>query len=422
MSGYEELIGRHLEVGRGDLAAEVARKALQEDPDCAHLYGLLAMAMLQGSEGREAALECAQRGRALDPEDFTCRLAEIEVLLALNWMYDAAARAEDSLRQSPDAPMAWYQLGRAKFQAERWKEAEAAAEQGVTLAPDDVELRNLLSAARLRLKRRSDESEEIHGTLALDPENDSSHALAAVIALRDGRGADAARHARESLRLDPGDSSTLLLVHLTAKASNPVYGYVTGVRASWPRLSAFVLQMSMLGLIYAALSLVGALSDGSLDSARMLPWTPWAVLLVVLVMWWDTVWDAQLHFVPEVRGLMLRRQRLALGLQSAFHGLAAVALAGALLGIAPLCCAVLPLLAIGAQLRGLVDPLLPIHRLVHFALLAVYVLVGFFATVIGFQAEADVPVITLVTAIVGILERIISLLLKRGRYLDPHSL
>ncbi len=119
----------------------------------------------------QRALELARRENGLAPDDLRPRFVEVQALLMMRQVEEAAAAAEATLLEAPGNADAQYQLGLARMAQERMEEAEAALRKALELAPEHTAALNDLAVLLLAMDRVDEGRQMLERVLALRPDD-----------------------------------------------------------------------------------------------------------------------------------------------------------------------------------------------------------------------------------------------------------
>jgi tetratricopeptide (TPR) repeat protein len=154
-----------LQLGNPRLAARIARKALDEQPDNARAMALLAMAE-QSCGALDEAIALAEKAVGLQPRDAGLLALLGELLLKKERREDAARHLEQSVRINPRSAQALAKLAEALDDADK---AERILQRALRLRPRDAQL--LFQSGELLFKQgRAREAEQaFRDALKADP-------------------------------------------------------------------------------------------------------------------------------------------------------------------------------------------------------------------------------------------------------------
>jgi tetratricopeptide (TPR) repeat protein len=159
-----------------------------------------------------AAAGLAQAGRGFSPRARAAGAAALLLLLAgISWQRQAAYRdAEtlwrDTVRRTPDAWMAWNNLGLEAARQGRLDEALLDFEESLRLHPRHQQAETNLGFANLQLGRLEDAIAHYERALQLDPRFARAHADLGLALARAGRWEEASPHLQQALLLQPDDA------------------------------------------------------------------------------------------------------------------------------------------------------------------------------------------------------------------------
>jgi tetratricopeptide (TPR) repeat protein len=221
-------------------AVPAAREALAADPQNAHAHALLALALSNLEQPRDA-VEAARRAVALDPELAFAHYVLGHALFDYDDVSGAERAAREALRLDPDA-QSYSLLAQVLARRSQWQEALEAAERGLEIDPENTSCANLRALALSHLGRGGEAEAALRETLALDPDDARAHANRGWMLLRQGNPDQALESFRDALRLDPTSDWARSGIVEALKARKGVYrlflyyslwmGSLTG-RARW---------------------------------------------------------------------------------------------------------------------------------------------------------------------------------------------
>jgi protein O-GlcNAc transferase len=132
-------------------------------------------------------------------------LKHIQALLASGAVPDAEAAAGELVRQAPQEPEAWFQLGMALLRGKKLAEAEGAFRQVVGLNPEDARTWNNLSVV-LRLQGKAGEAEPCsRRAVKLQPAAAGHWLNLASSQFNQHKFAEAAENIRKAIEINPND-------------------------------------------------------------------------------------------------------------------------------------------------------------------------------------------------------------------------
>jgi tetratricopeptide (TPR) repeat protein len=204
--------------------------SLQDTPDRALAYTMLAMCMINTKKRREA-LEFAKQALQLEPE-----LSYAHYVLAYCYARSSQLRLAmpaitEALRLDPQASEYWafkaylHLCAASKFTMSEAKHALESAEQGLSCNPHDAQCMQLKARALLALNRKSEAFNALKSALAIDPIDADSHELRAWLALEGGQSVEAREFYAEALRLNPGSASARTGLLSAMRAKHLIYRF-----------------------------------------------------------------------------------------------------------------------------------------------------------------------------------------------------
>ncbi|MDH7569696.1 MAG: tetratricopeptide repeat protein, partial [Armatimonadota bacterium] len=241
MTPYLERANLLLQQGRFEMAEQLLRHALGEDPDDPVAHTLLSVALAHQGRLEEATRE-ARSAIHLAPDFAYAHYALADALARRERLKEAEAAVEEAIRLDPEDPDHFGLQASIFLRQRRWNETLNAADQGLRLDPEHDACTNLRAMALVNLGRHEEAAATIEGALARDPENAFTHANRGWALLHQRRHREALECFREALRLDPQLEWARLGVVESLKARHLLYGWMLryflwmsrlGTRAQW---------------------------------------------------------------------------------------------------------------------------------------------------------------------------------------------
>lgn len=119
----------------------------------------------------ERALELARREKGLATDDLRPRFVEVQALLMMRRVEEAASAAESTLELAPTNADAHYQLGLARMAQQRMEEAEGSLRKALDIAPEHTAALNDLAVLLLSDQRIEEGKQLLERVLILRPDD-----------------------------------------------------------------------------------------------------------------------------------------------------------------------------------------------------------------------------------------------------------
>jgi len=316
-----------LEQQRYELAEDVLRQALAQDPDSGIVHSLLAFSLKRDRDQLAAASLAAERGVHLAPDEPFSYYALAAVQEARNQTKPAIESIKQAITLEPlDARLYGFQA-HLSIKLQRWREALEAAETGLSLDAEDSACASARVLALERLGRVVDAVGEADRAVRNDPDSADAHAGLGWAKLRAGKYREAQESFREALRLDPSSEFARQGMIAALNSSNLVFRTFDNLMARISRMSSGMQWALMLGLFFGARILNDVAETHAWLRPYVLPITL-AYLLFVMMTWiMQPLFNTLLRFHPFGRYLLSRKEVWASQL------IAGAILAGAAVGL-----------------------------------------------------------------------------------------
>ena len=180
------------DAGRDREAEPLFRRALELDPENPQPGDVLLHLYADPEERRERAAEAARRWER--EEDAQALLDEGTQRLAAGDAAGALELLERAAPHFPDLEPAWFNLGMAAYQAERWATVERAFTRAAELKPDRAASHYFRGLALVHLGRCRDAVTALERSVELDADRYQAHYYLAGCYTELGDSAAAARH------------------------------------------------------------------------------------------------------------------------------------------------------------------------------------------------------------------------------------
>lgn len=161
--------------------------------------------------------------------------------------HDEAIRAlKTAVKEDKTDHQAWYFLGLAQKQLDKFEDASKSLKNAVNLQSDFAPAHLALAYVRLHTNKHADAIREAESLLAIEPGNAEAHYIISAANLRGGNREVALRHASTAIELNPGFGPAYLLKSQTI-VSFVGYSPVSSSTESWDvRKSRFLEAMNAL--------------------------------------------------------------------------------------------------------------------------------------------------------------------------------
>lgn len=297
-----------LEQQRYELAEDVLRQALAQDPDSGTVHSLLAFSLKRDRDQLPAAALAAERGVHLAPDEPFSYYALASVQEARNQNQLAIESIKQAIALEPlDARLYGFQA-HLHMKLQQWREALEAAETGLSLDAEDSACASARVLALERLGRVFDAVGEADRAVRNDPDSSDAHAGLGWAKLRAGKYREAQESFREALRLDPSSEFARYGMITALNSSNFVFRVFDNLMARISRMSSGMQWALMLGLFFGARALNQVAETQTWLRPYVLPITL-AYLLFVMMTWiMQPLFNTLLRFHPFGRYLLSRKE------------------------------------------------------------------------------------------------------------------
>jgi protein O-mannosyl-transferase len=180
----------------------VRRAAFVENPDSEKMNEDLATMLLDQGKASEA-LEYAQRGVEIAPEQSFSHLVLGRVLAHLGRLQESIGQDEQALRCEPDSAEAHYVFGTDLMDLGKVSEAVEHYEQALRIKPDYAEAHCNLGIALFKLGQTTEAVAQYQEALRLNPDLADAHNNLGAALYQTGKSEEAIEHFRQALRLNP---------------------------------------------------------------------------------------------------------------------------------------------------------------------------------------------------------------------------
>ncbi len=190
-----------LQLGNPRLAARIARKALEEQPDNARAMALLAAAQ-QRLGSLDEAMALAEKGVSLQPRDADLRALFGGLLLAAGSADEATRHLEESVRLQPCSPDALSALAEAYMARGNAERGEPFLRRALRLQPRNAGLHFRLGELLFKQRRAREAEEAFRDALKADPAHVNAWIRLADLLRLGGRLEDAKACLDEAIAID----------------------------------------------------------------------------------------------------------------------------------------------------------------------------------------------------------------------------
>jgi tetratricopeptide (TPR) repeat protein len=208
---------------RHEEAVRELQQAIQEEPDNALHYGLLANA-LNHLDRHHQASEAAAKMLELAPNDGCSHYVRATIYLSRGNFKEARESMLTALALEPEDADNFALLAKSEYGLQNWQQSLEAANRGLEFDPAEDACLHWRSLALTKLGRRDEAEETLKVLTSIDPNDPYTHQSHGWLCLERGDAAGARRHFLEALRQNPndGDSRTGLVNAL--KARHQIFG------------------------------------------------------------------------------------------------------------------------------------------------------------------------------------------------------
>ena len=238
-----------IEQGRSAEAEPFLREAIENDPQNARAFFLLACCLTKRPENYREAERAIDEAARLRPNDPLIHCQRSSVLTLLNRPKEALLAAREARRLDPGIVQPYSAEAAAMLALGRTAEAELLSRQALAIDPEYEPAGNQLAHA-LRLQGRLIENEQqIKALLARNPENERTHVAAGWSALQRGKVRDGEKHFLEALRLNPGADYAREGLLTAFRARSPLYRVYLYYSLNLQRMRHYLRWPFVLGLL-----------------------------------------------------------------------------------------------------------------------------------------------------------------------------
>ena len=197
--------------GRANTALDLARQAVDADPDHAAARRLYGQLLSRAGRSDDAIVEL-QTAAQLEPEDRRTYLLLGRAHRARGQIDASARDLKRAIELEPRYSRARIELARSQIESGRWSEARTELEEGLTLDPDNLDLRVQLARTKAAAGDLSESRRELEAIVAQDPELSIAHLALGTMDLDAGRASQATEHLEAALESETG-GETLAMAH-----------------------------------------------------------------------------------------------------------------------------------------------------------------------------------------------------------------
>ena len=253
---------------RPEMAEEVLRSAIADEPDISDAYALLGLICADDKRFDEAT-QLVQRAVSLSPGEDQPHYASAYVDFRRGKLKEASASIDTAIEIDPTDADYYALKASIELQRYQWKEAVEAAERGLEFDPENISCANNRAIALTKLGRRDEAGVTMERALAKNPEDSYSHANMGWTKLHAGEPQAAAVHFREALRLDPNNGWARQGIVEALKARNFLYRWFLGFILWLSSFSPKTQIMLFIGVI-VGLQIMLRLPEGPLQTFGLL--------------------------------------------------------------------------------------------------------------------------------------------------------
>jgi Flp pilus assembly protein TadD len=246
---------------RHDLAENIARQAVKDDPDDAIAHSVLAVSLC-GLMNFEEAMREAETAIQIAPDESYAHYALAHILMIRGRFADAEITIREALRLEPECvdylrTFAWI----TGFQ-QRWEQSCDAALQGLKIDPEDAVCLNLHAAALLNLGKGKRALAAIESALKCQPENADLHATKGWTLIFKRRYKESIESFREALRINPESIRARNGMIEALKSKIPFYPMLFAHESRLNPIISMRGVVAFLGAVVLFLACEGVISSG----------------------------------------------------------------------------------------------------------------------------------------------------------------
>lgn len=297
--------------GRFDMARDLLRQALAQDPDNAHAHSWLALCLAQDRDKLKEATREAEQGVHLAPDDSFAHYVLASVWEDRNQIDKALASIEEAIALDPVAASYHGMKSQLLSQKKDWKGALEAAEEGLTFDPEDETCAALRTVALERLGKVGDAREQAEESLRQNPDSTWAHATHGWALLQQGDYRAAQKSFAEALRLSPNNEMARSGMIQALNSSNFFYRWFYQLMIKMSRLSSSTQWILIIGL-WMGMRFLNSLAR---QNPGLEPWVlPISLVYLLLVMMsWIMVplFNTMLRFHPFGKHLLSNNEKWA---------------------------------------------------------------------------------------------------------------
>nr|BBH95042.1 hypothetical protein KTA_32410 [Thermogemmatispora argillosa] len=222
-----------LKLDRPQMAIELLRKVLREQPEHVNAHRLLAQASLKSRDLTQAE-QAAREALRLEPHSSSLHMLYGLILLRKKQISLAKAELNEALRLNPMNPWPYFIFGALYLflPVPLADEARPYVSKAIELAPDEAPVQMLFAKQASADGNLALAREAYRQALALEPQNPSIlRDYGDFLLNRQVQPQEALEVLKQALRLDPNDKETQKCLLKAIRAAHPLYQPITSYQA-----------------------------------------------------------------------------------------------------------------------------------------------------------------------------------------------
>ncbi len=279
--------------GRYQMAYDITKDALSEEPNNSDLLSILATCALNLNKLKEAK-DLTKELIAKEPWNSYHFYLRAHVYLKKNEYRQALEYLDEAIQKSANYDVYYELKARILFHLNEFKQAEDTVKIALSINSQNVEAVNLLARIYNAQGRRQDSEQLMNKVLEQDPENVESHTNYGMQYLEKGNVAKAIEHFQTALFNSPTDAYAQEGMKLAMKAKFPLYRWLLQFQLFMSKQSSQINFLLIIGIIVIMRS-IRSLSEIIGGIAVPLGYTIVGILLLFVLSTW--ILDSIMTFV-----------------------------------------------------------------------------------------------------------------------------
>lgn len=296
---------------RFQMAQDLLRQALVQEPNSAKAHAYLALCLAQNRDQLKEATRVAEQAVFLAPDDPFSHYVLASVWEDRNQIDKALSSVNESISLDPTNPAAYALKAQLLGKQKNWRAALESAEEGLKIDPDDESCGALRSLALERLGKVQDSRLQAEESRRQNPDSTWAHSSHGWAMLNQGDYRAAQQSFAEALRLSPTNELARSGMIQALNSSNFLYRWIYQVMIKMSRLSSRFQWLLIIGLWLG----IRFLNQLGKNNPALLPWILPITLtyLLLAVMSWimQPLFNTMLRFHPFGKYLLSTKEKWA---------------------------------------------------------------------------------------------------------------